>query len=130
MQIKEEAVNCKHTGSYEAWLDLTDEDKVWSAAIREYRYQIEQSVKAGVDAERGDCLLWSLIQSGLSRAEGEKMTLSDSLLQVKRYSAVGFSRLLWQIESEKAQNDKLERNLKSMSDTMFECDKAMTVSPA
>jgi hypothetical protein len=88
-------VNCKHTGSYEAWLDLTDEDKVWSAVIREYHYQIERSVKAGTDVKRGDRLLWTLIQSGLSRAEGEKMTLSDSLLQVKWYSAVGFSRLLW-----------------------------------
>ena len=123
-------MNCKHTRSYEAWLDLTDEDKVWSAAIREYRHQIERSVKARTNAERGDRLLWTLIQSGLSRVEGEKMTLSDLLLQVKRYSAVGFSQLLRQIESEKARNDKLERDLKSMSDTMFECNKATTVSPA
>jgi hypothetical protein len=58
------------------------------------------------------------------------MVLSDALLQVKRYSAVGFSRLLRQIESKKARNDSLERQLKSMLDTMFKCDKATTVSPA
>jgi hypothetical protein len=111
------------------WLDLTDEDKVWSAAIREYRHQIERSVSAATDAERGDRLLWTLIQSGLSRTEGEKMSLSDSLLQVKWYAVVGLSWLLWQVEAEKCRNDKLAQDLKGISDTMFECDKATTVSP-
>ena len=123
-------MNCKHTRSYEAWLDLTDEDKVWSAAIREYRFQIERSVSAATNAERGDRLLWTLIQSGLSWMEGEKMSLSDSLLQVKRYAAVGLSRLLRQVEAEKHCNDKLAQDMKDISDTMFECDKATTVSPA
>jgi hypothetical protein len=87
-------------------------------------------VSAASDAERGDHLLWTLIQSVLSRMEGEKMSLSDSLLQVKWYAAVGLSRLLRQVEAEKHCNDKLAQDMKGISDTMFKCDKATTVSPA
>ena len=57
------------------------------------------------------------------------MSLSDSLLQVKRYAAVGLSRLLRQVETEKRRNDKLAQDMKGISDTMFKCDKATTVSP-
>ena len=87
-------------------------------------------MSAATDAERGDRLLWTLIQSGLSRMEGEKMSLSDLLLQVKRNAAVGLSQLLRQVEAEKRCNDKLAQDLKGISDTMFECDKATSVSPA
>ena len=58
--------DCKHTGSYEGWLDLIDEDKIWVAAIWEYKFQVARSVAAATDVERGDRLLWTLIQIGLS----------------------------------------------------------------
>ena len=58
------------------------------------------------------------------------MAISDSLLQVKRYAAVGLSWLLRQVEAEKRRNDRLAQDLKGISDTMHECDKATTMSPA
>ena len=76
------------TGSYNVWLGLTNEDMVWSVAIREYRHQIQRSEEGAWEAKRGDCILWSLIQTGLSKTEGEKGVLSDTHLQVKRFVAV------------------------------------------
>ena len=86
---------------YATWLNLTDEDMVWSAAIREYRHQIHRSEEASWEAKRGDHILWLLIQTGLSKMEGEKGVLSDSHLQVKRFTAVVASRLHRLHESEK-----------------------------
>ena len=111
-------------------MDLTDEDKVWSAAIREYKFQVARSVAAQNDAERGDRLLWTLIQIGLSTPQGERLILNDHSVQVRRYAAVGLSRVMRKVDSEKECLDNLSKHVKSVEDTMFKCNQATTVSPA
>ena len=49
------------TGNYATWLDLTDEDMVWLAAIREYLHQVKHSEEGAWEAEGGDRILWSMI---------------------------------------------------------------------
>jgi hypothetical protein len=110
-------------------LDLTDEDKVWSAAIREYKFQIARSVEAATDAERGDRLLWTLIQIGLATPQGERLILNDHSVQVCQFAAVGLSRVMRKVDSEKERLDNLCRQVKQVEDTMYECDKATTVCP-
>jgi hypothetical protein len=111
-------------------LDLTNEDKVWSAAIREYKFQVARSVAAATDAERGGRLLWTLIQIWLSTPQGERLILNDHSIQVHQYAAVGLSRVMRKVDSEKEQLDKLCQHVKQVKDMMYECDKATTVSPA
>ena len=88
-------------------MDLTNEDKVWSVAIREYKFQVARSVAASTDAEHGDRLLWTLIQIGLSTPQGERLILNDHSVQVRHYAAVGLSRVMRKVESEKERLDKL-----------------------
>jgi hypothetical protein len=68
---------------YEGWLDLTDEDKVWSAMIQEYHYQIEWCQATQLGVEQDDRMLWMLIQLGLAMLKAERLVLSDLHLQVK-----------------------------------------------
>jgi hypothetical protein len=110
-------------------LDLTDEDKVWAAAIREYKFQVARSVAASTDAERGDRLLWTLIQIGLSTPQGERLILNDHSVQVRRYAAVGLSRVMRKVDSEKERLDNLCKHVKQVEEVMYECDKATTVCP-
>ena len=110
-------------------MDLTDEDKVWAVAIREYKFQVARSVTASTDAERGDRLLWTLIQIGLSTPQGERLILNDHSVQVRRYAAVGLSRVMRKVESEKERLDKLCQHVKQVEEVMYECDKATTVCP-
>ena len=110
-------------------MDLTDEDKVWSAAIREYKFQVARSVAAASDAERGDRLLWTLIQIGLATPQGERLILNDHSVQVRRFAAVGLSRVMRKVDSEKERLDNLCKHVKQVEEVMYECDKATTVCP-
>ena len=101
---------------------------VWSAAIREYRHQIRRSEEASWEAERGDRILWSLIQTGLSKTEGEKGVLSDSHLQVKRFAAVVASRLHRLHETEKGRFDILAAQVTDLAKNLIASDQATTVS--
>ena len=101
---------------------------VWSSAIREYRHQIRRSEEATWEAERGDRILWSLIQTGLSKTEGEKGVLSDSHLQVKRFAAVVASRLHRLHESEKARLDEFASQLTKLAKSLIASDQATMVS--
>ena len=116
------------TGDYATWLNLTDEDMVWSAAIREYLHQVKRSEEGAWEAERGDRILWSMIQTGLSKTEGEKGILSDAHLQVKRFAAVVASRLHRLHESEKERLDKLAQQVTDLSKNLIASDQATTVS--
>ena len=113
---------------YACWLNLTDEDMVWSAAIREYQHQIHRSEEASWEAEWGDCILWSLIQTGLSKTEGEKGVLSDAHLQVKRFAAVVASRLHRLHETEKERFDQLAAQVMDLVKNLIASDQATTVS--
>ena len=101
---------------------------VWSAAIREYRYQIRRSEEAVWEAERGDRILWSLIQTGLSKTENEKGVLLDAHLQVKRFAAVVASRLHRLHESEKKRLDEFAAQLTGLEKSLIASDQATTVS--
>jgi hypothetical protein len=114
---------------YEGWLDLTDKDKVWSVAIREYRFlDWCQVTQQGV--ERGDQMLWTLNQSGLVMPKAKRSVLSNSHLQVKRFAVVGMSHLLHKQESEKARVDKCSRQLGELQKSLIVSDQVTTVSPA
>ena len=101
---------------------------VWSAAIREYRHQIRRSDESAWEAERGDRILWSLIQTGLSKTEGEKGVLSDSHLQVKRFAAVVASRLHRLHEAEKERFNLLATQVMDLAKNLIASDQATTVS--
>ena len=94
-----------------------------------YKFQVARSVAASTDAERGDRLSWTLIQIGLSTPQGERLILNDHSVQVRRYAAVGLSRVMRKVDSEKERLDKLCQHMKQVEDTMYECDKATTVCP-
>ena len=115
-------------GLYATWLDLTDEDMVWSAAIQEYHHQVLRSEEGTWEAERGDHILWSLIQTGLSTMEGEKGILSGAHLQVKCYAAVVASRFHRLHESEKKGLDKFTAQLTDLAKNLIASDQAMMVS--
>ena len=116
------------TGDYATWLNLTDEDMVWSAAIREYLHQVKRSEEGAWEAERGDRILWSMIQTGLSKSEGEKGVLSNSHLQVKRYAAVVASRLHRLHKLEKKRLDEFASQLTDLAKNLIASDQATTVS--
>ena len=116
------------TGDYATWLNRTDEDMVWSAAIREYLHQVKCSEEGAWEAERGDRILWSMIQTGLSKTENEKGVLSDSHLQVKHFAAVMASRLHRLHESEKKQLDEFATQLTELAKSLIASDQATTVS--
>ena len=101
---------------------------MWSAAIREYIHQIKRSDEASWESERGDRVLWSLIQTGLSKTEGEKGVLSDSHLQVKRFAAVVASRLHRLFETKKGRFDTLAAQVTDLSKNLIASDQATTVS--
>jgi hypothetical protein len=115
---------------YKGWLDLTDKDKVWSVAIREYCFQIKWCQATQQSVEHGDQMLWTLIQSGLAMLKAEQSVLSNSHLQVKRFAAVGMSCLLRKQESEKARVDECSRQLGELQKSPVASDQATTVSPA
>ena len=115
-------------GDYATWLNLTDEDMVWSSSIREYLHQIKRLEEGAWEVERGDRILWSLIQTGLSKSEGEKGVLSDSHLQVKRYTAAVASRLHWLHESEKKRLDKFAAQLTELFKNLIASDHDTRVS--
>jgi hypothetical protein len=85
-------------------------------------------VAAGTDVERGDRLLWTLIQIGLATPQGERLILNDHSIQVWRFAAVGLSQVMRKVDLEKERLDKLCQHMKQVEDTMYECIKAMTVS--
>ena len=116
------------TRDYNTWLNLTNEDMVWSVVIREYHHQIQQSEEGAWEAERGDCILWSMIQTGLSETEGEKGVLSNSHLQVKRFVAMVASHLHRLHESKKKQLDEFAAQLMDLAKNLVACDQATTVS--
>ena len=88
-----------------------------------------RSVASVTEAERGDRLLWTLIQIGLSTPQGEQLILNDHSVQVRRYAAVGLSRVMRKVDSEKERLDKLCQHVKQVEEVMYECDKATTVCP-
>ena len=69
-----------------------------------------------------------MIQTGLSKMEGEKSVLSDSHLQVKQYAAVVVSRLHRLHESEKKRLDEFAVQLTELAKNLIASDQAMTVS--
>ena len=101
---------------------------VWLATIREYRHQIQRSDEGAWEAERGARILWSLIQTGLLKTEGEKGVLSDSHLQVKRFATVVVSRLHRLHETEKEQFDVLAAQVTDLAKNLIASDQATTVS--
>ena len=101
---------------------------VWSVAIREYRHQVRRSEEGVWEAERGDRILWSLIQTGLSKTEGEKGVLSDSHLQVKRFAVVVASHLHRLHKSEKECLDGLVAQVTDLAKNLITSDQATTVS--
>ena len=64
-------------------------------------------------------MLWSLIQSGLSKTEGEKGVLSDSHLQVKRFAVVVASRLHHLHESKKEWLDRLAAQVTNLTKNLI-----------
>ena len=69
-----------------------------------------------------------MIQTGLSKTEGEKGVLSDSHLQVKRYAAVVASGLHRLYESEKKRLDEFATQLTDLAKSLIASDQATTVS--
>ena len=69
-----------------------------------------------------------MIQTGLSKTEGEKGVLLDAHLQVKRFTAVVASRLHWLHESEKSRLDVLAVQVTDLAKNLIASDQATTVS--
>ena len=69
-----------------------------------------------------------MIQTGLSKLEGEKGVLSNSHLQVKRYAAVVASRLHHLYEAEKSRLDEFVAQLTELAKSLIASDQATTVS--
>ena len=81
-------------------------------------------------SERGDRLLWTLVQLGLATPEGEKTLFNDQSLQIRRYAAVGLSRLWRKLDFEKSRIDLQSKDLKALERTLYASDQATTVRPA
>ena len=124
----EDTSDGKVTGDYATWLNLTDEDMVWSVAIREYCHQVCRSEEGAWEAERGDRILWSLIQTSLSKLEGEKGVLSNSHLQVKRFAVVVASHLHRLYESEKIRLDGLAAQVTNLAKNLITSHQVTMVS--
>ena len=112
------------------WLNLTDKDKVWSLSIREYLRNLERSLEDDSSLERGDCLLWTLVQLGLASPKGEKTLFNDQSLQICHYAAVGLSRLWRKLDFEKSRLDQQSKDLKELERVLYASDQATTVRPA
>ena len=80
------------------------------------------------EAERGDRILWSMIQTGLSKTEGEKGVLSDSHLQVKRFATVVASQLHHLHKTEKERFDQLVAQVTDLAKNLIASDQVTTVS--
>ena len=89
---------------------------------------VDRSDEGAWEAERGDRILWSMIQTGLSKTEGEKGVLSDAHLQVKRFVAVVASRLHRLHELEKKRLDVLAAQVTALAKNLIVSDQATTVS--
>ena len=72
--------------------------------------------------------MWSVIQTGLSKTEGEKGVLSDAHLQVKRFAAVVASRLHLLHETEKERLDSLAQQVTDLAKSLIASDQETTVS--
>ena len=94
-------------------------------AIREYARQVEQLESAPYQAGRPDRVLWTLIQGGL--LDADKEVLSPAHQQVKRFAAVGMSRLLQMLDDERERSDRLELQIAQVDRMARASDQETTV---
>ena len=94
---------------------------MWAASIHEFSRQLE---RPRTD-DRTDRLLWTLIQDGL--VEEDKDVLSLAHQQVKRFAAVGMSRLMAVSARDRGISERLEREMGELRKALSASDLNTTV---